>query len=162
MSDHDPAKTQSLLTERTLEEVCSTDLLRASNAAVHHSPENRGAGLPRPNKGLVRKNRKELVRNTLYLTPRTRQHRPSETKVYKAPCKYARFTATDRVDIWTATGCLLAWAKCITATRTSVRPRPSQKRRLGRPLQQQWIGCLNLGINTQTRNWLDVWHSTGL
>ncbi len=108
------------------------------------------------------KNRKELVRNTLYLTPRTRQHRPSETKVYKAPCKYARFTATDRVDIWTATGCLLAWAKCITATRTSVRPRPSQKRRLGRPLQQQWIGCLNLGINTQTRNWLDVWHSTGL
>jgi len=36
------------------------------------------------------------------------------------------------------------------------------KRCLGRPLQQQWIGCLNLGINTQTRNWLDVWNSTGL
>ncbi len=117
---------ESELKRSLITQICSV-LLSGTNAAVHHSPENWGAGLPRPNKGLVQKNRKELVRNTLYLTPRTRQHRPSETKVYKAPCKYAWFTATDRVDIWTATGCLLAWAKCITATRTSVRSWPSLK-----------------------------------
>lgn len=112
---------RSLITQ-----ICSV-LHSGTNAAVHHSPENWGAGVPRPNKGLVQKNRKELVRNTLYLTPRTRQHRPSETKVYKAPRKYAWFTPTDRVDISTATGCLLAWAKCITVTRMSVRSQPSQK-----------------------------------
>ncbi|KAK9955087.1 hypothetical protein ABG768_014991 [Culter alburnus] len=99
MRDHDPVKTQNMLTERQttgerelkrslITQICSV-LHSGTNAAVHHSPENQGAGVPRPNKGLVRKNRKELVRNTLYLTPRTRQHRPSETKVYKAPRKYA-------------------------------------------------------------------------
>lgn len=120
-------------------------------------------GVLRPNKDLVWKNRKELVRIGL----------PEHVNIALQKQRCLKHLV-NTPDLWQPTVLILLQQQQVVYYRLlnavhNANPNKCQvktfreiKRRLGPALRQQWIGCLNLGINTEATNWLDVWNSKGL